>query len=192
MHAEQSPAAPGYDADSISELRRQIEAIEYCMLTSRARDGLSTRPLQTLGMDDDATLWFFTARDSEKVREIRIDPRVCIAYADTGRRVFIALSGKAAIVDDRARATALWRPAQRIFFPLGPDDPELVLLRVVPDAATVWDGNEPLLGMLRKFGKAMLRGEASDLGTVDQVALPGAGTSLRTAAADIDATIPHG
>ena len=162
------------------------------MLTTHARNGLSNRPLQTLGMDDDATLWFFTARNSEKVREIRVDPRICIAYADTGRRVFIALSGEAAIVDDRARAAALWRPPQRIFFPLGPDDPELVLLRIIPDAATVWDGNEPLLGMVRKFGKAVLRGEASDLGTVKEVALPREITSRRIPVTDVDASIRHG
>ena len=162
------------------------------MLTTHKRNGLSNRPLQTLGMDDDATLWFFTARDSDKVREIRVDPRVCVAYADTGRRVFVALSGEAAIVDDRARAAALWRPAQRIFFPLGPDDPCLTLLRVVPNGATVWDGNEPLLGMIRKYGKAVLRGEASDLGTVSEVALPGDAASRRTAPSDIDATMPHG
>jgi len=162
------------------------------MLTTHARNGLSNRPLQTLGMDDDATLWFFTAQGSDKVREIRIDPRVCIAYADTGRRVFVALTGHAAIVDDRARAAALWRPAQRVFFPLGPDDPELTLLRVVPDGATVWDGNEPLLGMIRKYGKAVLRGESSDLGTVNEIALPGDAASRRTAPVDNDVTMPHG
>lgn len=192
MHAERSPAARGADAGSLSGLRRLIETIEYCMLTTHVQGGLSSRPLQTLGIDDDATLWFFTARKSEKVQEIRSDARVCVAYADTGRRIFVALSGEAAIIDDRARAAALWRPAQRIFFPLGPDDAELTLLRVVPDAATVWDGNEPLLGMIRKFGKAVLGGEASDLGTVNEVALPGDAMSREGTGVYIGAAMPHG
>lgn len=176
----------------MTALRRLIETIEYCMLTTHAPGGMSSRPLQTLGVDDDATLWFFTSRDSDKISEIRADPRVCLTYANSAERVFVALSGEAAIVDDRVRTAALWRPAQRIFFPHGPDDPSLTLVRVEPDAATVWDGNEPLLGMMRKFGKAVLSGEASDLGTVDEVAVPGGAVSRGGTAAGDEEAIPRG
>ncbi|MBL6749220.1 MAG: pyridoxamine 5'-phosphate oxidase family protein, partial [Nevskia sp.] len=33
----------------------------------------------------------------------------------------------------------LWKPHQRAFFPLGPDDPSLVLLRVKPERAEYWE-----------------------------------------------------
>lgn len=54
--------------DKLGEL---IENIEVAMLTTRAADGsLVSRPLQTLKLDADGELIFFTAVDSHKVDEL--------------------------------------------------------------------------------------------------------------------------
>ncbi|MEP6939936.1 MAG: pyridoxamine 5'-phosphate oxidase family protein [Rudaea sp.] len=157
---------------TVDELRRHVLEIEFCMLTTHdGRGDISSRPLQTMDMQDDATLWFFTSRDSAKVHEIGRDARVCVSYADAARRFFVQLSGEASIIDDRERAAALWQPAQRIFFPQGPLDPALVLIRFVTRTATVWDGNESLVGKMRKFGDALLHHQASNLGTVNEIDL---------------------
>jgi general stress protein 26 len=147
-----------------------LAGMEYALLTTHASDGaLVSRPLQLLQADAACALWFFTSATSGKVDEIRADARVNVAFADPSKKIFLSISGNASIIDDRARAEALWSPAQQIFYPQGSDDPALTLLRIVPHTAYYWDGNESAWGLLKKFGKAVLLREASDLGTSAQL-----------------------
>ena len=155
-------------------LRQLLAGFEYVMLTSRAADGaLDSRPLQILQIDAHCAIWFFTNAASCKIEEIGREPRVSVACADPARKIFASINGTAEIVVDRRKLEELWTPAQKIFFPLGRDDPSLRILRITPLTARYWDGNEAMAGMLLKFGKAVLRGEASDLGSSEQFDLSG-------------------
>lgn len=148
------------------ELRDLLRGIEYAMLTTHAADGmLAGRPLQVLQVDEGGAIWFFTSVASAKVGEIRRDARVSLACSDTRGKFFVAIAGRAEIVVDRSKVDELWSVAQRVFFPQGRDDPSLVLIKVTPASGRYWDGNESALGLLLKFGKAVMRSEASDIGT---------------------------
>ena len=158
-----------HDRDS---LRALLTGIEYAVLTTRTRDGgLASRPLQTMEIDDAGAIWFFTSASSGKIEDIRFDEHVALVYADPAQKVFVAITGRAEVIADRAKVDQLWKLGQTIFFPQGRDDPSLVLLKVTPLAARYWDGNESPLGLLLKFGKAVLRHEASDLGESRQIDL---------------------
>ena len=158
-------ADPDEARDESQTLRGLLEGIEYAMLTTRASDGaLAGRPLQILQVDGRDAIWFFTSASSAKVREIQRDPRVNLACIDPRKKFFIAVTGRAEIIVDRSKADELWSVAQRIFFPQGRDDPSLVLLKLTPLSVRYWDGNESAFGLLLKFGKAVVRSEASDIG----------------------------
>jgi general stress protein 26 len=147
------------------EIIALLASIEYAMLITRSRDGsFNCRPLQTLQIDAHATFWFFTNTGSDKCADVGNDPCVNLAYADPTRRIFVAIAGRAELLVDRAKIDELWTPAQLVFFPRGRDDPALTLLKVTPERARYWDGNESMAGVLLKLGKALLLGEASDLG----------------------------
>jgi general stress protein 26 len=163
------------DADTRQhEILALLADIEYAMLTTRSRDGsFNCRPLQTLQIDAHARFWFFTNTSSDKCADIRNDPRVNLAYADPARKIFVAILGQAELVVDRAKINELWTPAQLVFFPRGRDDPTLTLLKITPDSARYWDGNESPVGLLLKFGKAVLRGKPSDLGHSGHLDLDG-------------------
>lgn len=149
----------------IDTLRRLLAGIDYCTLTTRAADGaLVARPLQVLQVDAAASIWFFTAASSAKVDDVRRDPQVNLAFADPDRKLFVTVSGRSELLVDRGKAAELWRASQTVFFPRGPADPALALLKVQPSSARYWDGHESILGLLLKFGKAVLRREPSDLG----------------------------
>jgi general stress protein 26 len=165
-------AAP-HDRDSLREL---LTDIEYATLTTRTRDGgLASRPLQTMQVDDAGAIWFFTSSSSGKIDDIRFDEHVSLVYADPARKIFVSLTGRAEVIVDRAKVDELWKLGQTIFFPQGRDDPSLVLLKITPLTARYWDGNESPFGLLLKFGKAVLRHEASDLGESRDIDL-GAGS----------------
>lgn len=163
------------DRQRLNEL---LTSIEYAMFTARSRSGeLISRPLQTLQVDEDGSIWFFTSAGSAKLDDVSADARVNLSYADPAQKRFVSIVGMAAVETDERKIAELWSPAQTVFFPLGRDDPSLVLLRVTPASARVWDGRESMLGLLLKFGKAVLRGEASDLGQREDIDLRGPGGS---------------
>lgn len=130
IHAQTHP--------QLTRLAELIEPIDVAMLTTRASDDtLHTRPMTPLEMDDSGAFWFFTSRDADV-----LDGRgpVSLAFADPDRSVYVAVSGEAELVDDRARAHELWTAAARPWFPDGPDSEQLALLCVHPNSADTWDG----------------------------------------------------
>ena len=52
-------------------------------------------------VEPSAELWFITARDTEHVRAIATEPRVALTFSS--RSAWVALEGRAAVVDDQAK-----------------------------------------------------------------------------------------
>jgi general stress protein 26 len=115
-----------------------LSLFDTAMLVTRTADGgMRARPLSIAESQDDGAMYFSTAVDSPKVEELEADPHVNVVMQD-GRR-FVSLSGTATVVRDRALIDRLWRPAWKVWFPLGKDDPSLCLLRIDPNDAAYWD-----------------------------------------------------
>jgi general stress protein 26 len=121
------------------ELVRIIRDIKIGLLTTFGRQGeFHTRPIQTLKVEDDATLWFFTDCTSPKVNELHHDVRVSLGYADLAKNTYVALSGESSLIRDPQKARELWSIEQRAYYPRGPDDERLALLRVATLQAEYW------------------------------------------------------
>jgi general stress protein 26 len=149
-----SDAAPG-DRAKIGEL---IRAIQVALLTTVDGDGhFHTRPVQTLQVEADGTLWFFTDWSSPKVDELRHDMRVSLGYADPSKHTFVAISGMGSLQRDLKKAQELWSPEQRAYYPQGPDDPRLAVLRVRFDRAEYWIAPERVYYLIAA-AKAALTG----------------------------------
>ncbi|MGH8078026.1 MAG: pyridoxamine 5'-phosphate oxidase family protein [Lysobacter sp.] len=137
-------------AEQIRRLAELIKDVRIAMLTTIRPDGrLVSRPLGTQEVEFDGDLWFVTSADSAKVAEIGANPHVNVSYASTSANTFVSVSGRAEIIDDRAKANRLWSPSMKMFFPGGKDDPNLRLIRVEADTAEYWDGPGEI------FGKAL-------------------------------------
>ena len=122
-----------------AEIARLIRRLEVALLTTVDRDGrLHTRPLQTLGIESDRTLWFFTDGHSEKAAELLHDTRLSLAYADSRTGRYLAIAGTGRLVRDRRKARSLWTMEQRAYYPRGPDDERLALLCVHIEHAECW------------------------------------------------------
>ena len=126
---------PG-DWKKVNEL---ITTIQVALLTTIDPEGnFHTRPLQTMHVEPDGALWFFTDWNSPKVDELQQDMRVSLGYADPTRSTYVAISGKGRLLRDPDRARQLWSPEQRAYYPAGPDDARLALLRVQVEHAEYW------------------------------------------------------
>jgi general stress protein 26 len=116
-----------------------IEEIEVALLTTVDPEGhLHTRPLQTLGIGAGRSLWFFTDLRSEKAFELAHDVRLGLGYADPRGRSYVALGGTGRLLRDPQRARELWTVEQLAYYPNGPEDEHLGLLKVRVERAEYW------------------------------------------------------
>jgi general stress protein 26 len=81
------------------------------------------------------------------------------------------MAGRAEMLRDIARAQELWSPETQAWWPKGPTDPDVRVLRVVPDHAEYWDARRNSITVALKLAAARLSGHPPDLGENKKVAL---------------------
>jgi general stress protein 26 len=124
----------------VQKLAELIGEIRIAMLTTVAADGsLWSRPITTQGTKFDGDLWFITKRDSPKVQEVRQYRRVSLSYVRPQDNTYVSVSGIAQVVSDQKKAQELWDPSYQHWFPGGPSDPNLALIRVSIERAEYWE-----------------------------------------------------
>lgn len=146
-----------------------VEAVRVCMMTTADGGRLRARPMHAMAERDEGAIWFFTDVTDRKDDETRANPQACLAFAEPRDNLFVSLSGRVELVDDRAKARGLWSPAAKAYFPNGPDDPNLRLLRFVPERGEYWDGPSSAVVVAAKMAGAILGGTRPDLGDNEKV-----------------------
>jgi general stress protein 26 len=150
---------------SLEHLRKLIKDVKYALLTTAAPDGaLHTRPLTTLDWEFDGVAWFLVARDSRLATEVGAVPEVNLAYASPEDDTFVSLAGRAQVLQDPARARELWNRWAEMFFPDGPESPEVGMLRVDARSAEYWTGPHDLIEKVTGAARALVAKDPSDLG----------------------------
>ena len=84
---------------------------------------------------DGRTLWFLGDARAALDWESNRRHVVTLTFQSPDERVFLTLSGKAEVITDHAVTANMWRPAFKRWFPAGPSDPRLLLVRFSPDDA---------------------------------------------------------
>lgn len=149
----------------LHKLGEFVKDIEVAMMTTRAADGsMVSRPLQTLKLDDNGELIFFTAAESHKIDELTADSTVNLAYADASEQRYVSVRGRARMDRNPDTIDELWSPAQKIFFPDGKGDPNLMVLRIRVQDASYWEGASNFMARAFDFARGMLDESPSDLG----------------------------
>lgn len=136
------------DSAELDHVAKLIDDIPIAMLTTIEDDHtLTSRPMAALEMDAHGALWFYTDVRSSKVEHLRV---ANLSFSDTDHGTYVSLSGRGEIDTDRAHIQRLWTAMAKPWFPEGPDSPDLVLLKFVPDTAAYWEA--PHNKMVRVFG----------------------------------------
>lgn len=131
--------------DALASVAELLKELDICMLTTRAEGGvLHGRPMSNNGaVEYDGDSWFFAQEGSRKVVEIDADPRVELAFIDTPNGTWINVEGEAAIVrDDPDRKRELWQTDLERWFANGPQDPDVVLIKVSARHIDAWAGED--------------------------------------------------
>jgi general stress protein 26 len=144
----------------VSKLVEKIKDIRIAMMTTIENGSeLHSRPMYTNTPDEDGTLWFFTEQDSSKVNEVQQDRHVSLGYSKPEDNLYVAISGTAKVVTDRAKIKELWSEGLRGWFPKGSDDPNIALLHVTIDKGEFWDTPNSTLLRAYTYAKAVITGE---------------------------------
>ena len=166
------PDAVHSDRDAVTKLGKLIKGIRIAMMTTALPDGrLRSRPMATQQTDFDGDLWFFTDADSGKVYEIGRENHVNISYADPSGNRYVSVTGTASVVRDQAKIKELWNPLHKAWFPKGPDDPNLTLVKVDVAQAEYWDGPSSTVVQVIGLAKAALTGQRYVPGNHDKLDL---------------------
>lgn len=154
-------------AAKVAEL---LKGERFGMLTTTGADGtLISRPMAMQEVEFDGDLWFFAARDSRKIAHLTARPQVNVAVGSSDN--WVSLTGTGVVVTDAAKKRELWNSMVEAWFPEGPDDDGVVLLKVEADSAEYWDSPGGRLATAISFAKAKLTGERYSGGENEKVDL---------------------
>jgi general stress protein 26 len=121
-------------------LAEVMKDIDICMMTTvGARGYLYSRPMSNnRNVTWDGDTWFFAYADSSTVKETEHEPNVNLAYAVPTEIVFVTVTGRGEIVKNDAKKKELWYDDLQQWFPDGPEDDKLVLIKVAGKYAHYW------------------------------------------------------
>ena len=132
--------------DEVREVVHLLKDIDICMFVTHADGGMEGRPMSNNGeVEFDGDTWFFSARDSRKVKAIAKDPRVALAYVATERGTWVSIEGHAEVVADDDRKRELWQDELEDWFREGPEDDGVVLVKVNAERVHAWTQGEELI-----------------------------------------------
>lgn len=141
-----------------------IKDIKVGMLVTLDNETPRARPMHIVQDAYDGTLWFFTARSAEKVIEAKQDSDVCVSFSDQDAGIYVSLSGKARLTEDRALIEKYWNGFVGAWFEKGKDDPEVALLEVKVEFGEHWQANKSKVFQLYEMAKANIKDEKPKLG----------------------------
>lgn len=154
---------PVHDAAAVAKLKALIERAPTChFLTRLEHRPIPTRPMSTLEVDDEGMIWFLSSRSSEKDNDIIDDTYVQLLYSNPGDSAFLTVFGTATVVEDMAKKRKLFSPAAKAWFPGGPEDPDLSVVRVKPLQGYYWDTKHGKMLTLLGMAASALTGRQLD------------------------------
>ena len=127
------------DDENRAKIWGLIKNAHAALLVTVAKDGtLDSRPMGCLQREFKRTLNFLTFRHSLKLEEISQNDHVLVSYANSAQYEYVSISGSAKLIDDREKIRELWNEGLRVWFPKGPDDPEIAILDVNVETVRYW------------------------------------------------------
>jgi general stress protein 26 len=140
------------ETTGVAKLNELIQGTGTAVLTTVRPDGtLHSCPMASHTADEMGILWFIAHNHSEKVEAVRTNQQVNVAYVDDAGQRYVSVSGFCELMRDHSLTKQLWQPNYKDWFPGGPDDPELVLLKIDIRQAEYWEASQGRMVPLSGF-----------------------------------------
>jgi general stress protein 26 len=160
------------DKAGIARVWDIIETVGVCMLTTQSRRGLRARPLEARPDREAGLIFFVTDVRGSKDDEIETAHDVGLVFIDPKDKAYLSVTARAEVRRDSATAAAIWKKTDDVWWPGGPTDPNVRVLRLEPSLAELWDGPSSMAAAAFEFAKARLTGRKPNLGENRKVTVP--------------------
>jgi general stress protein 26 len=147
--------------ERIREMAERGKACFFCTATPTG-DSNGVRPMSVQKVDEDGTLWFLSAKDSHKNREIAMRDKVKLYFQGSAHSDFLFLEGRASISDESEKIEELWNPIAKAWFTEGEKDPRISVIKVVPETGFYWDNKHGNLVAGMKMIVSAILGKTMD------------------------------
>src|SRR5688500_15385733 len=129
-----------HDRGAIEKMQELVKHNNVCLFTSDlTMIPLQTRPMITQEVDEEGNSWFLSSEESNKNLEIGADPRVQLFYANKSDSEYLSVYGHAVVLRDHDTKAEHWNPIAKAWFKEGKNDPDLTVIKVIPEQAYYWD-----------------------------------------------------
>ena len=140
------------------KIKHIVDDADICLFTTDLTSlPLKTRPMSRQRVDDNATIWFFSDKDSDKNDDIKKDDRVQLFYSNQKNSEYLSLYGTATIIQNEILAEELWSAPAKIWFK-DAKDPNLTIIKVVPEDGYYWDTKNGKIVSLFKMAIGLVTG----------------------------------
>ena len=128
-------------AEAAKKIKEMVEKANTCFFSTASSTGTHTptRPMSVQKVDDDANLWFLSATDSHKNKEIALNSSVELYFQGSAHSDFLHLHAQATISTDKTKIKELWTPLLKTWFTEGENDPRISIIKVTPQEGYYWD-----------------------------------------------------
>ena len=146
---------------ALTKLRELLAHFPIAFMVTISDGHAHARPLGVCGKpgEFEGTLWFITDRRSHKVVEISGGAATTLIFQNDERGTYAHMRGRAAVVADHQKLAEMYTADQRTWFPDGPDDPNMTLVRFDVDDADYWDGHSSMVRKAVAFATSVVTGQ---------------------------------
>jgi general stress protein 26 len=141
-----------------------VEKVGVGMLTTRFAGGLRARPIEPRLDRAQGLIRIVTDVRGLKDDEIERWPDVGLVVISGSDKAYLSITARATVTRDREAAAAIWHKSDDVWWPGGPDDPNVRVIVLTPSLAELWDGPSSSVVAAFEMAKARLTGGKPDLG----------------------------
>lgn len=148
----------------IDKIREMIKDVKYAMMTTITSEGhLHSCPMTTsetsLGAKE---IWFIGDKTSEAVANIKNSKQVNLSYVSQQDKDYVSINGVAELVEDKDKLDELWSPVYNAFYEHGKEDPDVQLIKIVPNGVEYWISGNSVLNAVKMAAAAVQDGKTAE------------------------------
>ena len=150
---------------ALEKLRTLLEEFPIAFMVTVSKGEVTARPIGVVGDEAfNGSLWFITDKRSRKIAAIESGATTTLLFQNDKNGDYLQLTGRASVVEDRAKLERLYTTLQRTWFPKGLDDPDITLVRFDADGGNYWDSHDSYVRLAVAFAKSIVTGEPGKSG----------------------------
>jgi general stress protein 26 len=125
---------------AVDTLKKMVQGLDICILITTDIEGQRhNRPMAAIKIDDDGNAWFFVSKSSGKLKDISVNNKLQLVFANPATDVYVEMHGVGSAVCDEEEIKNNWSPLVTQWFPGGIQDPEVCLVRLEVINVFYWD-----------------------------------------------------